>query len=192
MKKIKNSFDKAAVNLIFELAQLRQEARHGWQRIFENPESVAEHIQRAAVLGFLISYREGFSDPDKIAAMILFHDMHETRTGDADVFQRKYLKMDESGAAKDQLKNLGAIGKKILKMWQEVENVNTTAGKIAKDAEILEMAFTARELIVRGNADAQSWIESIRPRLKTKSGRELLETINLTDPSDWWKNILRK
>ena len=28
------------------------------------------------------------------------------------------------------------------------------------DAEILEMTFTARELVVKGNTDAQKWIDS--------------------------------
>jgi putative hydrolase of HD superfamily len=182
-------FDDAVVRFTFELAQLRQEARHGWQRIFENPESVAEHTQRAAVLGYLISHREGFDNPNLVATMILFHDMHEARTGDADIIQRKYNNLDEQRAATDQVLGLGGAGKTILEMWNEIENANTKAGRIAKDAEILEMAFTARELIVRGNKDAQSWIDGLRNRLHTKSGKELLEIINRSDPGNWWKKL---
>ena len=183
------SFDDAVVSFTFELAQLREESRHGWQRIHENPESVAEHTQRAAVLGFFLAHREGFDNPNLVATMILFHDMHEARTGDADILQRKYVKLDEYRAAADQMKNLGIIGKAILKMWEEVENTNSEAGRIAKDAEILEMAFTARELIVRGNRDAQSWIDNLKKRLQTKSGKELLDNINHADPSTWWKKL---
>jgi 5'-deoxynucleotidase YfbR-like HD superfamily hydrolase len=84
---------------------------------------------------------------------------------------------------------LGGAGKTILEMWNEIENANTKAGRIAKDAEILEMAFTARELIVRGNKDAQSWIDGLRNRLHTKSGKELLEIINRSDPGNWWKKL---
>jgi len=182
-------FDDAVVRFTFELAQLRQEARHGWQRIFENPESVAEHTQRAAVLGYLVAHREGFNDPNLIATMILFHDMHEARTGDADVIQRKYVKLDEERAANDQVSGLGEAGANILKMWNDVENANTKAGRIAKDAEILEMAFTARELVVRGNKDAQSWIDGIRTRLHTMSAKEILEIINKSDPGIWWKKL---
>ena len=181
--------DQEIIDFIFELAQLRQEARHGWQRIFENPESVAEHTQRAAVLGFLLAHREGFHNPNLIATMILFHDMHETRTGDADIVQRLYIKMDEQRAASEQLENMGDAGKVILKMWEEVELAESSAGCIAKDAEILEMAFTARELVVRGNKDAQTWIVGLKPRLKTKSGKELLALINHADPAEWWKKF---
>jgi hypothetical protein len=45
----------AVVRFTFELGQLRQEVRHGWLRIYENPESVAEHSQRAACLGYLLA-----------------------------------------------------------------------------------------------------------------------------------------
>ena len=184
-----NLFDEAVVRFTFELAQLRQEARHGWQRIFENPKSVAEHTQRAAVLGYLIAHREGFNDPNLVATMILFHDMHEARTGGADVIQRKYIKLDEERAASDQVSGLGNAGESIIKMWNEVEYANTTAGRIAKDAEILEMAFTARELNVRGNKETQSWIDGIRTRVQTKSAKELLEIINKSDPGIWWKKL---
>jgi hypothetical protein len=42
--------DDELVRFAFELGQLRTEARHGWNRIYENPESVAEHTQRARLL----------------------------------------------------------------------------------------------------------------------------------------------
>jgi putative hydrolase of HD superfamily len=181
--------DSEVVRFVFELGQLRTEARHGWNRIYENPETVAEHTQRAACLGYLLAHREKFSDPNLIATMILFHDMHETRTGDADKVQRKYLQLDEEGAARDQTKELGGAGRTILEMWRAVEEGDTEAGQLAKDAEILEMVFTARELVIRGNTDAQQWISSSRRRLKTKSAQELLEIIDKADPAEWWKRV---
>lgn len=184
--------DKALVRLVFETGQLREEARHGWLRIYERPESVAEHTQRACVLGYLLAHREGFPDPNRIAAMILFHDLHETRTGDADRVQRRYVTLDERRAIEDQLAGLGAAGDAIIEMWEEVEANSSVAGRIAKDAEVLEMAFTARELVVRGNTDAQEWIEGLRPRLTTNSAKELLEVINVSDPSEWWREARAK
>lgn len=181
--------DSEVVRFVFELGQLRTEARHGWNRIYENPESVAEHTHRAACLGYLLAHREGFKEPNLIATMILFHDMHETRTGDADKVQRKYLQLDEEGAARDQTKELGRAGDAIFQMWRDVEDGKTEAGRLAKDAEILEMVFTARELVIRGNTDAQQWISSCRRRLQTKSAQELLEVINSADPAEWWKMV---
>ena len=182
------------VRFVFELGQLRQEARHGWLRIYERPESVAEHTQRAACLGYLLAYCEGFHDPHRIATMILFHDMHEVRTGDADLVQRKYLNLkpeDERRAAAEQMRDLAEAGDSILQMWDEVEEHATTAGKIAKDAEILEMAFTARELVVRGNRHAQEWITTAAERLETTSAQRILDLVDRSDPADWWKRIIQ-
>jgi putative hydrolase of HD superfamily len=181
--------DQAIVRFTFELGQLREEARHGWLRIYENPESVAEHTQRAAALGFLLACREGFADPNAVVTMIVFHDMHETRAGDKDMVQKRYVRVDEERAALEQVQDLGTAGKTIFQMWKEVEEGSTEAGIIAKDAEILEMVFTARELVVRGNTDAQSWIDGLRPRLRTASGKELLERIIQSDPSEWWRRV---
>ncbi|MBN1425555.1 HD domain-containing protein [Candidatus Fermentibacteria bacterium] len=179
----------ATVQFIFEVGQLRRETRHGWLRIGERPESVAEHSFRAAVLGYLVACREGFSDPNQVATMILFHDMHEARTGDADTVQRRYVTLDERRAAADQVAKLGEPGRMILGMWDEVEHASTVAGRIAKDAEILELAYTARELVVRGNTDAQHWIDSVRTRITTASARAMLDVIAVADPSAWWKSL---
>ncbi|HMO02534.1 MAG TPA: HD domain-containing protein [Oligoflexia bacterium] len=181
--------DEEIMRFTFELGQLKREARRGWQRIGESPESVAEHSQRAACLGYLIAHREGFADPNLIATMILFHDIQETRVGDIDKIQRRYLKIDQRAAISGQTAGLGLAGELIFKMWLEVELGETEAAIIAKDAEILEMVFTARELVVKGNKQAQEWIDSSRQRLKTKTAKELLEEVNGADPSEWWKEI---
>jgi putative hydrolase of HD superfamily len=181
--------DEELVRFGFELGQLRTERRHGWYRISEDPESVAEHTQRAACLGYLLAKRAGFKEPALVATMVLFHDMQESRTGDVDKLERRYLKVEKHGAVTDQTKGLGAAGQDIFKMWRDVEEAETEAGKLAKDAEILEMVFMARELIVKGNAGAQEWIDSSRDRLKTPSGRELFAIVEKANPFEWWKKV---
>lgn len=183
--------DAEIVRYIFEVGQLRRETRHGWLRLNERPENVAEHSCRAAMLGYLLAQRVGFPDPNRIATMILFHDMHEARTGDADTVQRRYVVLDEARAAEEQVEGLGAAGEEILQMWDEVERGESEAGRIAKDAEILEIAFTARELVVRGNADAQEWIRNLRARLRTPAALALLDTAEHADPCEWWKRLGR-
>src|SRR5262245_62593946 len=108
--------DQAIVRFTFELSQLREEARHGWLRIHENPESVAEHTQRAAALGYLLACREGFADPNLFVAMIVFHDMHETRVGDRDMVQKRYVRAEEERAALEQVRDLGGAGQAIFRM----------------------------------------------------------------------------
>src|SRR5262249_19235042 len=69
--------DQAIVRFTFELSQLREETRHGWLRIHENPESVAEHTQRAAALGYFLACREGFADPN----LVVTRDAHALGAG---------------------------------------------------------------------------------------------------------------
>jgi putative hydrolase of HD superfamily len=121
--------------------------------------------------------------------MVVFHDMHEARTGDDDRVQKRYIKVDGRRAMEEQTAPLGLAGSAIAMMWEEVESRSTPAGKIAKDADILEMAFTARELVVGGNPAAQRWIDDVRPLLKTDSAKRLLDILDTADPSEWWKSI---
>ena len=47
----------------------------------ENPESVAEHSWRVAVIAYFFTKEEGL-DPYKCATMAVFHDIAETRVWD--------------------------------------------------------------------------------------------------------------
>lgn len=179
------------MKFVFELEQLKFTRRSGWHHIGADPESVAEHTQRASALAFLLAVSEGHPNPELVVTMVVFHDMHEARTGDDDLVQKRYLKVDGRKAVEEQTAALGPAGRAIMMMWDEVESRSTPAGTIAKDADILEMAFAARELVVRGFADAQAWIDAVRDRLKTDSAKRWLEILETADPSDWWKSIFK-
>lgn len=188
---------EAIRRLTFETGELRRERRNGWHHIGADPESVAEHTQRATTLAFLLSSFAQMTesefakiDPCYVATLVNFHDIHEARTGDDDLVQKQYLKIDRATAVRDQIDGLGPMGETIKAMWLEVEEATTPSGKLAKDAELLEMAFTGRELVVLGNKEAQAWIDAVGPRLKTNAGRELFKLLQDADPSEWWKRLL--
>lgn len=183
--------------LIFEAGELRRERDNGFHHIHEDPCSVAEHCHRGSVLAFVLaSYAKltepefGDVDPSYVAALVMFHDLHEARTGDDDLIQKRYCKIDAEAAIRDQTQHLGMIGATIVTMWTEVETGSTPAGRLAKDCEILERAFTARELVFNGNKEAQAWIDAVAVRLKTQSAKELIRSLDGSDPSEWWKRLL--
>ena len=132
---------------------------------------------------------EGHEYPELVATMVTFHDVHEVRTGDRDAVHKKYGMPDEHQALVDHVGGLGMAGVRIQKMWEEVESGSTTAGVIAKDAEVLEMAFEGRQLVLKGFPKAQLWIDSVRTRLKTESAKQLLELLNNGDPDQWWREL---
>lgn len=188
---------QALIRLTFEMSELRRERRNGWHHIHEDPESVAEHCHRASILGFLLAsyakiHEPAYADvdPSYVTTLVVFHDMHEARSGDDDLVQKKYVKINAPAVIVDQVDGLGGIGAKISAIWEEVEHKSSPAGTLAKDAEILEMAFTARELVFNGNLTAQAWIDAVRVRLTSESAKELIELLNISNPQEWWRKLL--
>ena len=54
------------------------------------PDTLAEHVYRAAVIGYILGEMEGKSG-EKIAAMLLFHDNPEARIGDHNKIAQRYI-----------------------------------------------------------------------------------------------------
>lgn len=179
--------NKSITNFCFELGVLRRIKHEGWRIAgIESPESVADHTLRAAQIAFFLAHMENYPNPHEVATMVIFHDIGEVRVGDVHKIASRYIKVDEEQAVKDQLENLGTPGAEILNMWQQVEERSSRAGIIAKDADQLEQAFTAKEYIEKGIVVAQEWISSIRPILVTDSAKKLLEELVTADSNDWW------
>jgi putative hydrolase of HD superfamily len=59
---------------LYEVGHLKRVKRSGWWLIgIRDPESVAEHVCRAAVLGYILAVLDGGADPMHVACMCLFH-----------------------------------------------------------------------------------------------------------------------
>ena len=177
-------------SFIFELGQLKRIKHEGWKLIGDtDPESVAEHSLRAAQIGFILAKLEGYENPTEVCSILVFHDIGECRTGDIHVIAKRYVTADEKKTVSEQLEKLGDIGKEIFDLRNKIEYSNSKAGIIAKDADLLEMAATAREYIEKGFSSAQNWIENITNKLKTQSAKELLKKLSYSNPNDWWNGL---
>lgn len=173
---------------LFELGQLRRIKHEGWRlALVETPDSVAEHSLRAAQIAYVLACLEGYPDPNKAAAALVFHDMHEARTNDSHKLASRYVTIDKKRAAHDQAEPLDKIGQSILELWNEVEAEASPLGRILRDADRLECAFTAKELIETGHPAAQDWIDNIK--LHTDSAQRMLSTLREMTSTDWWKGL---
>ena len=176
------------VKYFFELSHLKNIKHEGWRLAgVPFPDSVAEHTTGAAQIAYILAHMEGHPEPERIATMVLFHDVAETRIGDIHKLGIRYAKRNEAQVVKEQTESLGEVGKKIREMWEEFEARETKAAQIAKDADRLEQAVMARKYILQGYKDAQDWINNIRISLFTKSALKLLDIIENADPNAWWK-----
>jgi len=172
------------------MGQLSRVKREGWRLLgIETPESVADHTLRAAQIGWVLAHLEGYSNPHEVAAIVLFHDIGETRVGDIHKLANRYITVDEAQAVKEQASRLGDIANHVLKLWDQVESRSTVAGTIAKDADLVELAVRAREYMGQGYADAIEWFQAAQQRVQTSSAKKLLEALPSVSPTAWWHGL---
>jgi len=180
----------AMVRLGHEAGHLKQARRTGWWRAgIRDPESVAEHSWRTAVLGYLIACAEG-ADPDRTAAICVFHDLAETRTGDIEYVAKHYVTAaDDLAISKDQLRDLpAAAADGILGLVEQaVSRGASPEAACAHDADKLECLLQAREYELRGYQDAQTWAQAMADAVRTKTGRALAASALQADPGEWWR-----
>lgn len=178
------------VDFLFEMGMLKRVSREGWKLIgIRTPESVSEHSLRAAQIGYILAIMEGYDNPEQICCMLVFHDIGESRIGDLHKVANRYTTADEKQVVNDQLRHLDEIGENIFSLWQQVETQENIAGKIAKDADLLELAVTACEYKQNGYHGSTDWLEKTTKRMQTTSGKQLLEALVQGDPNHWWQGL---
>src|ERR1700691_2225577 len=110
----------AALNFFAEAGLLKRVKRSGWWVAgIENPETVAEHCFRCAVIGYYIAHCEGV-DPFRVVTMTLFNDIHEARINDLHKMGHYYIDFREAEkkAFDDQIAFLDKRVKKALQVMR--------------------------------------------------------------------------
>lgn len=181
--------NKQLINFIFELAQLRRIKHEGWRLSgVEKPLSVADHALRSAQIGYFLAKKEGFENPYEVVTMLVFHDIGECRIGDIHKVANRYVQANEEQAVKDQLRPLDD-NEELFSLWKQTETRSSIPGVIAKDADYLEKAFTAKEYMEMGHKTAEDWINNVRKHLQTVSAKTLLEEMVKMTSTDWWNGL---
>lgn len=182
---------KDVTKFLFELGTLKRTARAGWSVTgVPKPETIAAHVFRTALIGYTLAEMEK-CDRNKVLRMLLFHDVPETRTGDFHKIASSYIDKDEgeTKAASDQSKLLPPeIGKEFLALLREFNEKKTKEALVARDADYLEAAVTAKEYLINGYAHAQEYLDRIKVALITPSAKRLLAEIEKSD-GFWWKGL---
>lgn len=183
---------KPLVDFFHEASMLKQTKRSGWWTInINNPESVADHSFRAAIIGYCLAKLEG-ADENKVLKMCTFHDMHESRILDMNKVTRRYIngKEAEKKSIIEQTESLPSLIRDDIRSFLfEMEDDSSKEARIAKDADYLECAFQAKEYIDIGYKDASDWMENIGKRLVTDSAKMLFKEMSEGSSSDWWKGL---
>src|SRR3989338_1160702 len=173
------------VDFIYEVGILERTPRSGLWFLGTGKQSVAEHLFRTAIIGYILARLTTKADKDRVIFLCLAHDLGESRTSDLNYVHQRYGRLAEAEAIADIAKSL-PFGKDIQEAFREERERKTLEAKIAKDADQLEWIATLRQEIEKGNNKAESWIKGVVVRLKTPAAKEIAKLLMKTHPDHWW------
>ncbi len=182
-----NEMERLA-KFFFEAGQLKRLKRSGWSFAgVQNPESVAEHSWRAALIGLFLAKTEN-ADENKVVKICLLHDLAETRIGDVNRVNDRYIENKGEKKAEEDILS-GLFDNSLLDMVNEYNDRKTKEAIIAKDADLLELLVQAKEYKELGYNSVSSWMKNAKAGLKTKSAKKLAGILEKTDPTAWWHGL---
>ena len=184
----------SALNFFAEAGLLKRVKRSGWWVAgIENPETVAEHCFRCAVIAFYIAHQEG-ADPFKVTVMALFNDIHEARINDLHKMGHYYIEFRhaEKKVFKDQIAALDAkVTKELSLLRDEYDTQSSRESIVTRDADILECLIQAKEYLDNGYPVAKTFFKRAPDHLKTETAKQLWAKVLRWDSHAWWQNVVK-
>ena len=183
-----NSSFKNIASFIFETGLLNNFKRSGFDFLGTCNQNIASHSFRASIIAFILAKRLN-ADENKAVILTLFHDIPETRTGDINYFQKKYTEKNETKAVED-IASITTELNDLVGLNNEFNHGESIEAKVANDADVLELIFTLKEELDKGNTQAEIWINGAIDRLILDESRQIInEALNMKS-YDWWMDIL--
>lgn len=193
-KRKKTADYKAALDFFAEAGLLKKVKRSGWWVAgIANPESVADHCFRCAIIGYYLAHLEK-ADPHNVTVMALFNDIHEARINDLHKMGHFYIdfKEAEKKVFEQQIKKLDQdVSLELGRMRSEYDRQHSREALIARDADILECLIQAKEYTDHGYPVAKKFLQVAPGFLKTQSAKNMWRQIKRWDSSCWWEDIVK-
>jgi len=184
----------SALDFFAEAGLLKRVKRSGWWVAgIENPESVADHCFRCAVIGFYMAHEEG-ADPYRVLAMTLFNDIHEARINDLHKMGHYYIdfKAAEKRVFADQVAALPSrVKSEITSVRADYDAQASLEAQVSRDADILECLVQAKEYVDNGHPVAEKFLKRAPGFLKTRTAKDLWAALQKWDSSVWWENVVK-
>ena len=177
----------AIADLLFEACILKKIPRSGYQFLGGGQESVAEHSFVTTFIGYVMAQLDPAVDSLRLISLCLLHDLAETRVGDLNYLQKKYVTADEQQAITHTTRNL-PFGDEITAIIDEFNQNETPEARLARDADQLGLILELKALADTGHQSPHKWLPHARSRLKTPLGQEICEAIMSTQWDRWWLN----
>ncbi|HEU5156576.1 MAG TPA: HD domain-containing protein [Streptosporangiaceae bacterium] len=172
---------------LYEMGLLKRYRRTGWFILgVGDPESVADHSFRAAIIAAALAALEG-ANPERAALLSLFHDSQESRLTDLPYVSRPYVsKAPNEEVTAEQMRGLPEeVASVVERAVGEYEEHASIEARCAHDADKLDCLLQAVEYREHGYRNAQPWIDSSLAQLQTVHGKRLAEEVQRTGSLDW-------
>ncbi|MFD7230471.1 HD family hydrolase [Streptomyces sp. NPDC059881] len=182
----------AVAHFLYEAGTLKHARRTGWWMAgVRDPESVAEHAWRTALIASIIAKLEG-ADPARSSFLAVWHDTQETRTGDVNYLGKKYsTEADPQSVTADQTVGMPEVlAAAVRELVAEYEAKESPEAICARDADKLECMLQGIEYKAQGYENAQRWIDNSKGRIVTDTGRRLAEELLNQGSLDWLREAL--
>lgn len=184
----------ATARLIYETGLLKLSKRTGWWLCgVKDPESIAEHSFRTAIIAGLLAGMEG-ADPARATYLAVWHDTQETRVGDIPFLGRRYLRAaSNEEITEDQTVGLpGMLAGQIRRLVHDYENGDSPEIDCARDADKLDCLFQAIEYRDTGHRNVGDWIRNSRAKLRTKSAVHLADAAVAMTSQAWHDEVMNR
>lgn len=192
-----------------ETGKLKEIKRRGWVlRGIKNPESVADHIFRAALMGWVLGRRKHGINIEKVIKMALIHDICEVYAGDTTPYdsilpkskkdiekllktwprfseaQKKRLSEKKFKKEKKALEKITSLlpkdlAQEMMHLWLDYENGKSKEGRFFKQMDRLENFLQATEYWKKHKSLSQkSWWDQARESFDDPVLLEFMEKID--------------
>lgn len=177
---------------LYEMGLLKRYRRTGWLVAgVKDPESIADHSLRTAIIAAVLAAMEGAS-PERAALLSLFHDSQETRLTDIPYLAKPYVKRaSNERVTSDQTQGLPQpVAAMIGEVVAEYEGKASPEAICARDADKLECLIQAIEYREQGNQNTRPWIDTSLTQLQTTSAKRLADEALNTGSLEWFTRVL--
>ena len=154
MEKITDSSLQNIIKFLEITGMLKRTPRAGWVEVgIYQPESVADHTLRTAILCMLYADMEGLN-PLKLLRMALIHDLPEAVTGDLTPSKKTAETKEKEDTTINQILNLLPTRQRetYIAVWNEYQEGKTREAQAVRQLEKIEMALQAKEYEKAGSA----------------------------------------
>jgi putative hydrolase of HD superfamily len=180
LEKISDANFQSIIKFLEITGLLKRTPRTGWVEVgVYEPESVADHTFRTAVLCMLYADMEGL-DSLKLLRMALIHDLPEAIIGDLTPPEKTTDTKEKEEIAMKQILNLLPVEqrKRYITVWNEYQEGKTRGAQAVRQLEKIEMALQAKEY-QKAASTSQSLERFIKSAEEATSWPELRRLLSL-------------